>query len=255
MELNYGSLFGVFIVALLAPLIVNLAPQLRLPAVALEIVIGIIVGPSVLGWIQADAPVTVLSTIGLGYLLFLAGMEINPAALQGRLRMLSISFGISVLLAVTMGLVLHTLDTVDRGLFIAVVLLSTSLSLVVPILKDLRETETEFGQLVLATSSTGEFGALLLLSVFFNTDDNGIASEILLFVAFAVIALMLTVALAKVGNSLRALDLLERLGDTPAQLGVRFLLVVMAAFMAVAFKLGFEAILAPAHRPLGQAPG
>jgi len=58
-----------------APLLIGLSPRLRIPAVVLEIVAGIIVGPSGLGWVRIDLPIQILSLIGLAFLLFLAGLE------------------------------------------------------------------------------------------------------------------------------------------------------------------------------------
>lgn len=243
MELDFGNLLGILGVALIAPLIVNVVPQLRVPSVALEIVLGIVVGPAVLGWVESDVAVEVVSTVGLGYLLFLAGLEIDLPAIRTRTRQLTLGFGLSAVLALVFGAAIGFGDVNDEPLFIAVVLLSTSLSLVAPILKEIGETDTDFGQTLLASASTGEFGALLLLSVFFNADEHGPGTEVVLFVIFALLAMLLTFVLARVGNSLKALDLLERLGDTPAQLGVRFVLVVLALFTAMASRLGFEAIL------------
>src|SRR5215468_7080021 len=75
--LSFEGLLGVALIAFGAPLLLGLAPRLRVPAVVLEIVAGIVVGPSVLGWIRVDLPIAVLSTLGLTFLLFLAGMEID----------------------------------------------------------------------------------------------------------------------------------------------------------------------------------
>ncbi len=74
------SLSGLAIVsafAFAAPLLLGMAPKLRLPAVVLEIVSGIVIGPAGLGWVKPDLPITVLALIGLAFLLFLAGLEIE----------------------------------------------------------------------------------------------------------------------------------------------------------------------------------
>ncbi|MDQ3104574.1 MAG: cation:proton antiporter [Actinomycetota bacterium] len=63
-DLSLDSVFVVCVAGALAPLLLGLSPRLRLPAVVLEIVAGIILGPSVLGWIEIDAPVQVLSMMG-----------------------------------------------------------------------------------------------------------------------------------------------------------------------------------------------
>ncbi|HYX76865.1 MAG TPA: cation:proton antiporter, partial [Gaiellaceae bacterium] len=72
MEMSFGSLAIVAAAGFAAPLVLGLFPQLRLPSVVLEIVLGIVIGPSVLGWAKADEPVTVMALIGLSFLLLIA---------------------------------------------------------------------------------------------------------------------------------------------------------------------------------------
>src|SRR6478735_8096079 len=101
-DLSFGPLLLVVGIAFAAPFVLGLFPRLRLPSVVLEIVAGIIVGPSVLGWITVDEPVAVLSLVGLAFLLFLAGLEIEFEHLRGRVLRLAFggwiaSFAIAVL--------------------------------------------------------------------------------------------------------------------------------------------------------------
>ena len=83
-EIDFSGLVVVAAVAFSAPLLLGLAPALRLPAVVLEFVAGIAVGPSGFGWVEIDAPIEVLSLIGLAFLLFLSGLEIDFERLRGR---------------------------------------------------------------------------------------------------------------------------------------------------------------------------
>ena len=166
MPTSYSSLLAVTGIALAAPLLVSMAPRVRMPAVVLEIVLGIIVGPSVLGWVHVDTPVNVLAVIGLSFLLFLAGLELNLSALRGRVGRILGAYALSAVLALAGGAVVAAIDTDNKGLFIAIVLASTSLGLVVPVLRDAGQTFSPFGQLILAASSVGEFGAILALALF-----------------------------------------------------------------------------------------
>jgi len=145
-SISFGSILVIAVVAFVAPILVNLAPRLRLPAVALEIVIGVVVGPSGLGWLEIDLPVTVLSLLGLGFLLFLAGLEIDPARLRGRIGTISIAFLASLALAVVAAFALTPIEAIRNPLFVAIVLASTSLGLVVPVIRDAGESETEFAR-------------------------------------------------------------------------------------------------------------
>src|SRR2546430_6532038 len=136
-EVHFTNLLIVVAVALLAPLGLGFFPRLRLPAIVLEIVLGIVVGPSGLGWVEVDLPVSILSLIGLAFLLFLAGLEIDLQRLRGRvLRVTALGFAVSFVIGIVVGLGLQAGDFVKSPLFIALVLVSTSLGMIGPALND-----------------------------------------------------------------------------------------------------------------------
>jgi Kef-type K+ transport system membrane component KefB len=104
----FDGLLIVVAVAFLAPLTLGLAPRLRLPAVVLEIVAGIVIGPSVLNLVDIDRTIEVVSILGLAFLLFLAGLEIDLDRLRGRaLRLTTAGFALSVMLGLLAGATLH----------------------------------------------------------------------------------------------------------------------------------------------------
>jgi Kef-type K+ transport system membrane component KefB len=72
---HFTNLLIVVAAGLVAPLALGFFPRLRIPAIVLEIVLGIVIGPSLLGWVEPDLPVSVLALVGLAFLLFLAGLE------------------------------------------------------------------------------------------------------------------------------------------------------------------------------------
>ncbi len=136
-ELEFQNLLIVVAAGFAAPFALGLVPSVRLPAVVLEIVIGIVIGPAVLGWVELDAPVEVIALVGLAFLLFLAGLEIDLSALHGRLlRSASLGFAVSLGLAVAAGLALDLAGIAGEPLLIAVILASTSLGVIVPVLAD-----------------------------------------------------------------------------------------------------------------------
>src|SRR3954447_24122173 len=130
---SFSGLLIVVAVAFAAPFLLGLFPRIRLPSVVLEIVIGIVVGPSVLGWVHVDATIQVISTIGLGFLLFLAGLEVDFPRLRGRvLHRTAVGYGLSFALAVTVALGLKVGGLVDTPLLVAIALASTSLGVLIP---------------------------------------------------------------------------------------------------------------------------
>ena len=82
--ISFSNLVVVAAVAFMAPLVLGQFPRLRLPSVVLELVLGIAIGPSGLGWVHSDVPVKVLSLVGLAFLLFLAGLDVELERLRGR---------------------------------------------------------------------------------------------------------------------------------------------------------------------------
>jgi Kef-type K+ transport system membrane component KefB len=145
-SISFEDLLIIVVAGFAAPLALGLVPRLRLPAVMLEIVIGIVIGPAVLGWVEVDEPVEVLSVTGLAFLLFLAGLEIDLAALRGMLlRAASLGFVVSLALAVAAGFVLEAAGITDEPLLIAIILASTSLGVIVPVLQDADEVSSTFG--------------------------------------------------------------------------------------------------------------
>src|SRR5258708_10768240 len=187
--LAFMNLALVAAVAFVVPLLLGLAPQLRPPAAVLEIVAGIVIGPSVLGWVRVDTAVAVMSLIGLGFLLFLAGLEIEPERLRGQvLRIVALAFALGFILALVVGFGLGRLGVVKSPLLIAIILVSTGLGVLVPILKDAGQSATSFGQLVIAAASLADFGSVVLLSLFFSRETASQATQIVLLASFALLA-------------------------------------------------------------------
>src|SRR5882672_7120638 len=107
MELTFTNLLIIVAIGFAAPLALGFAPSVRVPSVVIEIFLGILVGPAVLGWVHVDDPVAVFATVGLAYLLFLAGLEIDFERLRGRvLRLALVGFVVSLAIAIVVGLLL-----------------------------------------------------------------------------------------------------------------------------------------------------
>jgi Kef-type K+ transport system membrane component KefB len=244
-EVHFTNLVIVTAVAFAAPLLLGLAPAVRLPAIVLEIVAGIAIGPSGLGWVQIDLPVDVLAVVGLAFLLFLAGLEVDVDRLRGRtLRLTAIGFVVSFAIGILAGLALNAGGFVKSPLFVAIVLVSTSLGVVVPVLKDSDEIGSGFGQLVIAAASIADFGAIILLTLFFSGEaSTGTTTKLILLGGFALLVVILGFALTGAERSTRISKVLLRLQDTTAQIRVRGAFVLLVGFAALAEQLGLETIL------------
>jgi len=243
-DISFSGLVIVAAVAFAAPLLLGLVPRLRLPAVVLEIVLGILIGPSVLGWVKPDLAIRVLALLGLAFLLLLAGLEVDLERLRGRLlRLAGAGFVASVMLAGAIGAALQATGQVRSAGFVAIVLLATSLGLVVPVLKDAGLVDSEFGQLVVAGGTLADFGAVILLSLFYSRESAGTGTRFVLLGVFVALLATIGLVVGRAGRSMRLSAVLLRLQDTTAQIRVRGAVVLLVGFVALAERFGLETIL------------
>src|SRR5919202_37484 len=115
------NLLLVSLAAFAAPFVLGLFPSLRLPSVVLDIVAGIVIRPSLLRIVTADEAVSVLAGIGLTFVLFLAGREIDFRKLRGPvLHVTVLGFALSFGVAVVVSLGLKDTGLVDTPLLVAI---------------------------------------------------------------------------------------------------------------------------------------
>ncbi|HEV2814112.1 MAG TPA: cation:proton antiporter [Solirubrobacteraceae bacterium] len=240
---SFDGLLIVSAVAFLAPFTLGLLPRLRLPSIVVEIVLGIVIGPSVLGLVEIDQAIEVLSLVGLAFILFLSGLEIEFEQLRGRpLRLAATGWALSFAVAVAVGFLLRLGGFVDTPLLVAIILCATSLGVVVAVLKDAGEVASPFGQLIIAAGSIADFGAIILLSLFFS-GEGGLGSTLLLLGGLLGVAGAVLLAVRGSGRSSAVMRDLARLQDTTAQIRVRGAVLLMIGFVALAEAFGLEAIL------------
>jgi Kef-type K+ transport system membrane component KefB len=241
---SFTGLLVVVAVAFAVPLLLGFFPTVRLPSAVLEIVAGIVIGPAVLGWVLPDTPIKTLALVGLAFLLFLGGLEVDLDRLRGRLlKTAAIGFAFSLALALLVSFGLDAAGLVETPLIVAVIVSSTGLGVVIAVLKDANEAGTEFGQFLIVGASLADFGAIVLLTLLFSKDASSPGSRALLLGGFAVLAVLTGLAIAGVGRRMRVSDALNRLQDTTAQIRVRGAMVLLIGLVALAETLGLEAIL------------
>src|SRR5918999_215911 len=243
-DISLTGVLAVAAVAFLMPLVLGLAPSLRLPSVVLEIVAGIVIGPAVLGFVEVDVPLQVLALLGLAFLLFLAGLEIVLDRLRGaRLRSAAAGFVISLAVALGIGLGLYAAGLIQAPLLVAIILSSTSLGIVIPVLVDAGQGNTTLGQLIIAGSSIADFGAIILLSLFLSGDSSSVGATLLLIGGFIALGIATGLALVEVEHSSRLSSALVRLQDSSAQIRVRGAFLLLIGLVVIAQLFGLELIL------------
>jgi Kef-type K+ transport system membrane component KefB len=231
-----------FIIALIAaavPLLIGLL-RLPVPEVVLLIAAGAIAGPYALDLIHPDDAIELLKTIGLAFLFFIAGYELDQQAIKGRSgRLAVIGWFVSVALAMVVVLALESRGFVQDGVAVAIALTSTALGTLLPILRDRGVLGTPFGRYFQGAGAIGEFGPIrdpLLLG------SRSSWASMLIIVAFAVLAVLIYLIPPRLVTP-RLLRVVDRTRDTSAQSGVRWVLVLLFGLLALAGIAGLDVVL------------
>ena len=235
------SFLAIVAVAALAALVSGLlSSRLVVPVVVLEILAGILIGPSMLDLAEPDPFIAFFSDLGLGMLFFFAGYEIDFERITRQpLRLALLGWAISLALAYSLGGLLALAGVVLSLLFTGSALATTAIGTLIPILSDAGELRTRFGTYLLAAGAVGEFGPILLITLVFSTKralDN---------------ALILLAFVAGRGRGrhrgARGRAGLERCSSARStasrQLPVRLAVVLVFALGALASQLGLDLLL------------
>ena len=234
------GLVVVLAVAALAPLV---AVRLRLPGALLEIVAGIVLGPAVLGLVRPDATLSAVALLGLSFLLFLAGSEVDLRRFRGTPRQAGRRLAGDLPGAPRRVVARAGRARVGGAVVIGVALLATSLGLVVPVLADAGALGRPIGRIAVAGASAGEVAAVVLLSVGAGRERHPARGPDPAARAPARGPGRDRLAVAGVEHSMPLTALVARLADTSAQIRVRWTVLLVAGLALAAQALGFEAIL------------
>ncbi len=257
---TFESLMLVLLASFLVPILLSRWQRVEMPIVVGEIIAGIIIGPSLLGIIDGQGEVfDFLLDFGLAYLMFIAGMEIDftmigkisKAAGEAKAKItrhpifLAVTtFSLTLVISYYISTNLVDSELVKNDWMLALILSTTSLGVVLPVLKERRLSDTRFGQSVLMSALFADFVTMLLISLLASySAEGGLNIEMLLvfflFLAFA--ALYRTGIVAQRSNTIR--KLFEDLSHATSQIKLRASLAILVSFIVLAEILNAEMIL------------
>ncbi|NEB36936.1 cation:proton antiporter [Streptomyces sp. SID14515] len=236
-----GTLVLIMALAVLAPLLGYATGRwLPVPVVIFEIVLGVLVGPDVLGWAHHDQVIDALSDLGLSMLIFLAGYEIKFAEVRGdTLRRAGGAWVLSFAAGLGVALLLSGAD-LAKSLVIGTALTSTALGAVLPILRDSGRLEGRFGSVVMAFGSVGEFGPIIAMALLFSGRSPGAAS--------AVLAVFAVVTAGAVFWAMRPRPpwfarIVAATLHSSGQFAVRFVMLLLVGMLGLAHVFGLDTLL------------
>lgn len=235
------SLLVIALAAVLAPLLSELLRRWRIPSVLFELFLGILIGPAVLGWAEIDGFVAGLAQLGVAFLFFMAGYEIEFARLRGTpLNRALASWGVTVALALLVGVVLMIEGFVISSLLVGLALTSTAIGTLLPMLRDRGLLGTRFGDAMSAAGAVGEFGPIVAVTVLLGSDSP--VHEFALLGGFVLVAVVVAI-MASRRQPPKLVALLQRHLTTSTQLPVRVAVLLIVGMLALATQLGLDMLL------------
>jgi Kef-type K+ transport system membrane component KefB len=243
MEAYPSELLLIAFVAMLAPLLAELPTGFRLPVVVLEVVLGILIGPHAFHLANPDGMIAMLGELGLAFLLFLVGLEIDFDKIRGKPLSLAVgSWFITFLLAIVCMFLFNVIGLIQSPPLLAATALSTTaLGILAPILRDRGELNTDFGKYIVATAAVGEFAPLVIISLLLITTH-----DTFLHTLFVVTFIIISLAIANVALHMRSSPLLEKLAHTmqsSGQLPVRICILLQVLLATLAAQFGLNIVL------------
>jgi Kef-type K+ transport system membrane component KefB len=236
------ALFLIGLTAVIAPLLGRLPAFMRTPVLVLELVLGILIGPGALNLVSSQGAIGFLGELGLVYLFFQAGLEFNPEKIGvAPLRLGALAWLVSVCLTGAFVALLYYAGLVRAPLLVGIGLPTTAFGVLIPILRQGGELESEFGRYVLGAAALGELGPMILAPVVLAQAHEHL-HQTLLVMLFLLVAL----SMAWLAKSARANGfslLIARSMSDPSALPLRVAIMVLLGLVSLASELGMEVVL------------
>ena len=254
-DFPFISLLLITGLAAVVPLFSRRLRRLRIPIVVGEIVAGMIVGRSGFDLIQPSSTLDFLSTFGFTYLMFLSGLEVDFSTIVGNGRqksrgllrnpgMMGVAvFAVTLVCGVMAAQGLKQLGLVQTPLIMALILSTTSLGIVVPVLKERRLSNTSYGQSLLLSALVADFATLLLIGVVVAAVSRGLTLDLLLVLLLLAVFATFSQMGRRAAQFPRLRQAIDELSHATAQIKVRGAFALMVVFMVVAEGVGTEIIL------------
>jgi len=229
------------VLLMLAAVIGAIGIRLRQPLIVAFIVVGILVGPSILGWVSANDQVDLLAKLGIALLLFVVGLKLDmkiirtmgPVALATGMGQVMFTSIIGYFIAITLGM------TAVTALYVAVALTFSSTIIIVKLLSDKREVDALHGRIAIGFLIVQDIAVVLVMIGLTALGEAGDVSSL----GQEALAVLL-----KGGLLIAAIALLMRYVLTPLlhqlarspELLVLFAIAWAVALGAVGVHLGFS---------------
>ncbi|QEL84378.1 cation:proton antiporter [Bacillus mycoides] len=187
--MEFEFFFQIALILLSTKLAGDLSVRLGQPSVLGKLIVGIVIGPAIFGWIENSELLTQLSNVGVILLMFMAGLETDLEELNAnRNSSLAVALG-GIVLPFVGGYVAGLVVGMEQGnaVFLGLLLCATSVSISVQTLRDLGKMKTRESTTMLGAAVFDDILVVILLAFamsFLGTDDVNLTMIILKKVVF-----------------------------------------------------------------------
>ncbi len=256
---GHGSFIPILLIsatAFLIPLIFSRFKRLQVPCVVGEIVVGMVLGKAGFNWVPQSGAIDFLQFLGFLFLIFMSGMEIDITGISTSLKgvnrrnfmrkpivVASLIFLSTLLLALASGYGIRLLQPGVKPIILALLLSTSALGIVFPIIKERDEVSTPLGQVAILSAVLADFGILTLFTVALAGYQGKPMSQLLLIFVLFVIAIIIFFAGRGVAEIHWIHRLFEPLAHSTPQIKVRGAVLLMFAFVVLTELAHFEVLL------------
>ncbi len=242
--------------AFVIPILAKRLDRFGIPIVVYEILAGMVIGTSGLNLVQQSEILEFLAEFGFAFLMFLSGVELDlrllkPTRQVGNganrytqpLAMGTLIFLGTVVLAFIATVLFAPSGATSSPMLFGLILSTTSLGVVVPVLKERDLTSSLFGQYALVAASIADFATLILLTTVIAVLSRGLTLDLLLIPTLLLIFLLVARYSARVSHGGRLQRTLNSISGATSQIRVRAAIALMVAWVVLAGTFGVELIL------------
>lgn len=252
-QVSIISLLIVVTMAFLTPIILHRLKLNFIPVVVAEIIMGLIIGKSGINIVHEDIWLSTLSTLGLIFLMFLSGLEIDFSAFAGRKKrdvlpngktepnsfaVSSIIFSGIFVLSLGLSYLFVLAGFIDNAFLMTLIISTISLGVVVPTLKEAHLMKTVIGQIILLVAVIADLVTMILLTVFVSLNEPKHENTWLLLILFAA-----GIVLYFVGKRFKNRTFIETLSTGTVQIGTRAVFTLIIVLVGLSESVGAENIL------------
>lgn len=257
---DYFPLLVVAAIAWGTPIALSVFKLNKIPSVIVEIILGYAIGKYLLGSVGHESfrILEFFALTGFVFLMFLSGLEIDVDRILASLPRKKLTyvsfitnpllvgivyFSLSIILAYASTLLLSTFIGIPNLWYFSLILVTTSVGIVLPVLKDRGEIKNRYGQMIVVAAAVADIFSIILFTFTAFIIKNGFQTELLyilgLFAIFVVFYIL--------GSKLKNIPFIKKqdfkLSHASSQIRIRGTILLIMLFVVIAQFIGEEAVL------------